>query len=71
MVKAGLIPVEMLIRRMYGTDDLDLDDLRKLDARQLAALRDFVLEKLSASGDVNKAALKQDIIDEIKRLLTT
>jgi hypothetical protein len=56
---------------MYGTDDRDLDNLRSLDARQLAFLKDFVLEKLSAPGNVDKAALKQDIIDEITRLLTT
>jgi hypothetical protein len=55
---------------MYGADDLDLDDLRQLDARQLAALRDFVLEKFSEPGNVNKDTLKQDIIAEMARLLT-
>ncbi len=68
---AGHIPVDHLIRRMYGTDDPDLDNLHKLSARQLAALKDFVLEKLSAPGSVDKDVLKKAIIAEITRLLTT
>ena len=72
MAEGWSIQIDTLIRRMYGYDvyKQELDDLRKLDARQLAALKDFVLEKLSAPGPVDKDVLKKAIIAEITRLLT-
>ncbi len=70
MAEAWSIQVDSLIRRIYGTDDPDLDNLHKLNARQLAALKDFMLEKLSAPGPVDKDVLKKAIIAEITRLLT-
>jgi hypothetical protein len=56
---------------MYGYDvsRRDMPDLVKLNARQLAALRDFILERLAAPGSVDKDKLKADIIAEIANLL--
>ena len=71
MAEAWSIQVDSLIRRIYGTDDPDLDNLHKLNARQLAALKDFMLEKLSAPGPVDKDVLRKAIIDEMTRLLTS
>ena len=67
-----LIPVDLLIRRMYGLDVSrnELDDLRRLDARQLGVIRDLILERLAAPGPVDKDALKEEIRREMARLLT-
>jgi hypothetical protein len=66
------IQVDMLIRRMYGLDVSrnELDDLRRLDARQLGVIRDLILERLGAPGPVDKDALKEEIRREMARLLT-
>jgi len=57
---------------MFGFDvcQNELDDLRRLDARQLGVIRDLILERLAAPGPVDKEALKQEIIREMTRLLT-
>ena len=66
------IQVDMLIRRMYGLNVSrnELDDLRRLDARQLGVIRDLILERLAAPGPVDKDALKEEIRREMARLLT-
>jgi hypothetical protein len=66
------IQVDMLIRRMFGFDVCrnELDDLLRLDARQLAFIRDLILERLAAPGSVNKDTLKEEIKREMARLLT-
>jgi ribosomal protein L29 len=66
------IQVDMLIRRMYGLDVSrnELDDLRRLDARQLGVIRDLILERLGAPGPVDKDALKEEIRRDLARLLT-
>lgn len=71
MAEFRSIQVDMLIRRMYGYDvsKNELGDLHKLDARQLAALRDLILDRLAAPGPVDKDKLKEDIKNEIARLL--
>ena len=73
MAAPSPIQVDMLIRRMYGYDvsKNELGDLHKLDARQLAALRDLILERLAAPGPVDKDKLKEDIKSEIARLLAS
>jgi hypothetical protein len=57
---------------MYGLDVSrnELDDLRRLDARQLGVIRDLILERLAAPGPVDKDALKEEIRREMARLLT-
>jgi hypothetical protein len=58
---------------MYGFDVSrnELDELRRLDARQLGVIRDLILERLAEPGPVDKDALKEEIKNELTRLLTT
>ena len=67
------IQVDMLVRRMFGFDVCrnELDDLRRLDARQLGVIRDLILERLAEPGPVDKDALKEEIRREMARLLTS
>jgi len=67
------IQVELLVRRMYGVDVCrnELDDLRRLDARQLGVIRELILERLAEPSPVDKDALKEEIKNEMVRLLAT